>query len=111
MATNREAALEGRRLLAETLHVRPPCPDEMVGSMVVLALPDGESDSLKPPLYIDPLQETLFERYGIEIPVMPWPEPPHRLLRLSAQVYRRPGEFEALARALSELIPASGQRL
>ena len=51
-------------------------------------------------LYADPLQVALFERHRIEVPVPPWPAPPRRLIRISAQVYNRREDYEALARAL-----------
>jgi isopenicillin-N epimerase len=110
-ATNREGALEGRRVLARSLGVPLPCPDEMIGSLASLPLPDGAADALSPPLYLDPLQRALFDRHAIEVPVMPWPAPPRRLLRISAQIYRQPGAFETLARAVSELLHESGQGL
>ena len=58
------------------------------------------------PLYNDPLQERLLRRYGIEVPIIPWPCPPHRLLRISAHLYNSLRQYELLAEALtSELHP------
>jgi isopenicillin-N epimerase len=111
MARNREAALQGRRVLARSLRLPLPCPDEMIGSLASLPLPDGAADSLKPPLYIDPLQRALFDRHAIEVPVMSWPAAPRRLLRISAQVYLRPDAFESLAQALPELLSETRQGL
>jgi hypothetical protein len=39
--------------------------------------------------------------------VSSWPAPPRRLLRISAQAYNEPGEYEALAGALRELLRAT----
>ena len=50
----------------------------------------------------DPLQEALALR-KIEVPVVPWPRPPHRLLRVSAQAYVRWGDLQRLLAALGEL--------
>ncbi|MBI3180859.1 MAG: aminotransferase class V-fold PLP-dependent enzyme [Myxococcales bacterium] len=100
MRRNRELALEARALLAKALGVSLPCPEEMVGSLAALPLPDGSTEPPATPLYSDPLQDALWERHGIEVPVVPWPAPPKRLLRIAAQLYNSIGQYERLARAL-----------
>lgn len=100
---NRLLALEARDLLCASLGVAPPVPDEMIGSMAAIPLPDGASDA-PPSLYGDPLQDALLERFGIEVPVIAWPAPPRRLIRVSAQLYNRPAEYEALTAALRKLL-------
>jgi isopenicillin-N epimerase len=102
---NRSLALAGRALLCETLRVAPPCPEEMIGSLASLPLPDGDGRPPASALYLDPLQNLLLDGYGIEVPVIPWPAPPRRLLRISAQVYNRLADYRALATALAELLP------
>ena len=52
-------------------------------------------------LETDPLQDALLERHRIEVPVSAWPSRPHRLLRVSAQLYNREEEYRHLATALS----------
>ena len=52
-------------------------------------------------LYCDPLQDTLRERFGIEVPILPWPQPPHRLVRVSAQLYNTAADYERLVRGLA----------
>ncbi|MCZ6787027.1 MAG: aminotransferase class V-fold PLP-dependent enzyme, partial [Planctomycetota bacterium] len=99
---NRELALAGRRILCEALGVEPPCPDEMIGSLAALPLPDGSSEPPESALYTDPLQETLFHEHRIEVPVIPWPAPPSRLLRISAQLYNREEQYERLGAVLRE---------
>jgi len=99
-ARNRALLREGRDLLAAALDVRPPVPDEMLGNLAALPLPDGGPEAPSSALYADPLQLALFERHRIEVPVPPWPAPPRRLIRISAQVYNQRGDYEALARAL-----------
>jgi isopenicillin-N epimerase len=50
------------------------------------------------------VQVALFERFGIEVPVMPWPASPRRLLRVSAQIYNSPEDYERLAEALPAVL-------
>jgi isopenicillin-N epimerase len=98
-ARNHALAVHARDALAAALGVPAPAPDEMLGSLAALPLPDGGA----PPssaLYANPLQLALFERHRIEVPVPPWPAPPRRLLRVSAQIYNRPADYAALAAAL-----------
>ncbi|HSP80705.1 MAG TPA: aminotransferase class V-fold PLP-dependent enzyme [Myxococcaceae bacterium] len=103
MASNRAKSLAARALLCERLGVAPPCPEEMVGSMAAIPLPDGFPTE-PPPLGIDPLQDRLLFEHGIEVPVIPWPRAPHRLVRLSAQLYNSHSEYQRLADALAALL-------
>jgi isopenicillin-N epimerase len=104
MRRNRALALEARALLASALGAAPPAPDSMVGSLAALRLPDGTPAAPRSPLYQDALQDALLERFGIEVPVVPWPAPPRRLLRISAQLYNDLGDYQRLAAALGELL-------
>ena len=52
----------------------------------------------------DPLERLLFEQYQIVVPVFRWPQPPLRLLRISAQIYNRRADYEHLAAALGALL-------
>ncbi len=103
-SNNHQMALRGRNVLRRALGVEPPCPDEMIGSIASLPLPDGSGEISNSPLYADPLQDELLEQFGIEVPVIPWPAPPQRLLRVSGQVYNQDGDYEALGRALRTLL-------
>jgi isopenicillin-N epimerase len=98
-ARNRALLLAGRDIVAAALEVAAPAPDAMLGNLAALPLPDGVG-APRSSLYGDPLQVALFERHHIEVPVPPWPAPPRRLIRISAQVYNQRGDYEALARAL-----------
>src|SRR5438132_1222738 len=102
MARNRTLALEARAILGRRLGIAAPAPDEMIGSLVSLPLPDGPSAAS--PLATDPLQDALLERFAIEVPVFPWPAPPARLIRLSCQLYNSSVDYERLAAALDELL-------
>lgn len=103
MKRNRELALAARRSLCQALGVAPPCPDELIGSLAAVPLPDA-TDGRAPvsPLYLDPLQDRLLERHRIEVPIVPWPAPPKRLVRVSAQMYNSLPQYELLASALIE---------
>jgi isopenicillin-N epimerase len=106
MARNHTLALEGRNLLCQTLNVAAPCPEECIGSMASVPLPDAREDGrASPPLYIDPLQDKLLARHAIEVPVISWPGFPKRLLRISAQLYNSREQWQLLAGALRELLP------
>jgi isopenicillin-N epimerase len=103
METNRALALRARDMLCSALGIDPPAPDSMIGSLAAVPLPDGAA-SCAPSLYGDPLQDALWERHRIEIPVIPWPEPPKRLIRVSAQLHNAPADYEKLCAALPALL-------
>jgi isopenicillin-N epimerase len=105
MRRNHELALRGRDILASALRVDPPVPDSMLGSMASLPLPDGTEEPA-PPLFIDPLQDRLLDEFRIEVPVMPWPRPPKRMIRISAQLYNSEPDYERLAEALTVSVQA-----
>jgi len=103
MRRNHELALRARDLLCAQLGIGKPAPDEMLGSMAAIPLPDGPT--YIPTLFGDPLQDAfLFERQ-IEVPIVRWPSQPKRVLRVSAQLYNTIEDYETLARALVELLP------
>ena len=64
---------------------------------------DGRPDDKASP-FGDPLQDALFDQFRIEVPVMPWPSPPKRLLRISAQLYNSIDQYSKLADALCRLL-------
>ena len=105
MRRNRELALAGRAVLCQALGIEKPCPDEMIGSLASLPIPDALSLSpTKSPLYLDPWQDELLAQYRIEVPIIPWPAPPKRLLRISAQLYNSLPQYELLASAMNALM-------
>src|SRR5437016_1238475 len=108
IARNRQLALEARRILCDALDAMPPAPEEMVGALAAVPLPDGADAPLRSPLYVDPLQDVLLERYRIEVPIVPWPAPPKRLVRVSCQAYNARDDYERLATALRELTRGCG---
>jgi len=105
MNHNRELALGARRVLCEALRIPLPCPDELIGSLASVPIPDApDSKPSNNPLYLDPLQDRLLEEFKIEVPIIPWPAPPKRLLRVSAQLYNSLPQYEQLAGALKKLL-------
>ncbi|MBW4566916.1 MAG: aminotransferase class V-fold PLP-dependent enzyme [Tolypothrix carrinoi HA7290-LM1] len=96
---NHQLALQARQLLCEALKVSMPCPDEMIGSMAVVPMPEVlESRSFMS------LRDELFDRFGIQVQVVPWQEKPKLLIRVSAQIYNTLEQYEYLGKALKELI-------
>ena len=71
---------------------------------LVLPLPDGSAEPPESPLYADPLQEELLGEHGIEVPIIPWPAPPKRLIRISAQIYNHEDQYRKLAEVLPGLV-------
>lgn len=104
MDRNQRIALAMRRRLCEALHVPLPSPDEMIGALAAIPLADAPPADPPLPPALDPLQDTLLHRYGIEVPIIPWPTPTQRLLRIGVQLYNTPGDYEYLITALAELL-------
>lgn len=106
MARNHALTVAARKLLCEALQIEPPCPEEMIGSLASVPLPDADDfPDPVPPWYVEPLQEALFQVDRIDVPVIYHPKPPHRLLRVSGQLYNHSGQYEKLARVLTAWWP------
>ena len=106
MQRNRSLVLAARRLLCDALQTPPPCPDEMIGSLAAVPLPDmASADIPRISNGLDPLRDWLLREHGIEVPVFPWPAPPKRLLRISAQLYNSLPQYERLAAVLRNIFP------
>ncbi|MCI0672393.1 MAG: aminotransferase class V-fold PLP-dependent enzyme [Myxococcaceae bacterium] len=105
MEHNRTLALRARRRLAERLGTPLPCPDSMVGSMAAVLLPDTAGEpGWHSPLDVDWVQEALDRRFKVEIPVVPFPAPPRKHVRLSAQLYNSLRDYERLGDALEAVL-------
>ncbi len=101
MARNRALALAARKILASALSANESCPEDFIGSLAAVPLPDalpGEYPRL--PFNESPLQDTLREKHKIEVPIVFWPAPPKRWVRISAQLYNSLPQFDRLAEAL-----------
>ncbi len=101
---NRAVVLEARSSLCEVLGVEPACPDSMIGGMATVVLPDSDGGEKRDAFSRDALQDRLYHEWAIEVPVIPWPSPPRRLLRVSAQLYNSSAQYEYLAEALESVI-------
>jgi isopenicillin-N epimerase len=100
---NHELTVEARRVLLAAVGGTPLCPESMLGSMAAVALPPAPPGSPGvSPLGFDPLQERLFERHGVEVPIFGWPPTGERLVRVSAQLYNDASQYERLAAALGQ---------
>jgi isopenicillin-N epimerase len=109
MARNRELALAGRKVLCAALGIAEPCPEECIGALAAVPIPDApEGGWPAAPFYEYPLQDKLRLEHGIEVPIMPWPAAPKRLLRISAQLYNSLPQYELVAQALVKQL-RSGQ--
>lgn len=109
IAHNRSTVLAARQRLCQRLNTAPPCPEEMLGSMAVVALPPGREKGTAV-CSAEGLQTQLLQQFQIEVPVIPWQDfPPDRVIRLSAQIYNTMADYDVLAGALSELLVAERQ--
>ncbi|MEP7378069.1 MAG: aminotransferase class V-fold PLP-dependent enzyme [Chloroflexota bacterium] len=115
MARNHALVLEGRRKLLAAMGGGPLAPETMLGSLAAIDLPD----SVEPPPVApganadaaltypgDPLRDALSDEDAVEVPVFAWPHtaadaaPKRRLLRISAQIYNSPADYDRLASVL-----------
>ncbi|MCB9880060.1 MAG: aminotransferase class V-fold PLP-dependent enzyme [Planctomycetes bacterium] len=96
---NHTMALAARERLCATLGTAPPAPATMLGSLASVLLPPS-AEAPVGPLGLDPLHVRLFERDRIEVPVMRWPQPAVRLLRVSPQIYNSLEQYDYLADCL-----------
>ncbi|WP_414699075.1 aminotransferase class V-fold PLP-dependent enzyme [Oligoflexus sp.] len=97
---NRQMVLAGRHLLCQGLGCEPPAPESMIGSLATVPLPLAHDDTHSDSLLIDPLQNALFLKNGIEVPIFPFPALPQRVVRISAQIYNDPDDYRSLVQAL-----------
>ena len=104
MRKNHALVLEGRALLATALGIEAPAPPEMIGALAALPLlgNHGGPGALPGSGALDPVQEGLWAKHKIEVPVFVWPASGRRLIRISAQRYNRRSDYEKLAAALAE---------
>jgi isopenicillin-N epimerase len=101
MARNRALALAARKVLCAALGIGEPCPEEFIGSLAGILLPDAAPDAMpRLPLNEYPLQDALRLKHKIEVPIISWPAPSRRILRISAQLYNSLPQYEQLAKAL-----------
>jgi len=104
MGRGHALALYGRDRLCAVLGTLPPVPDDLLGSMAAVPLPELSTD---PP---DPASDALSRAFGearIQVVVTSWPqrpaagEPWRRVIRLSATPYTDEGDLDRLATVLA----------
>jgi isopenicillin-N epimerase len=112
MQRNRALVLAARKILCHTLQIAEPCPEEFIGSIAAVPLPDAAKNQLpRLPFNESPLQDALRTKHKIEVPIIAWPAPPRRVLRISAQLYNSLPQYERLAAAMrSELRDKQARR-
>jgi isopenicillin-N epimerase len=94
---NRDMVLAGRELIVAALDDDSATPpDDVIGSMASIPL----RDTTEPPAERDALEDWLWGEHRIEVPIVAWPAWPHRVVRISAQLYNARGDYERLAEAL-----------
>ena len=99
---NHRLAVKARRVLCEALGAEAPCPEDMLGSMATLPLPQrfqGVPRSGR----IDAEQERLYDRFRIEVPLMRVGQPERRYFRISAHIYNSLPEYKYLGESLCAL--------
>jgi hypothetical protein len=74
----------------------------MLGSLAAVQLPGNPRWPLPGPRDLDPLQDWLFARYRIEVPVYGWPVPDRRWIRVSPHLHNSEAQYLFLSEALRE---------
>jgi isopenicillin-N epimerase len=100
MAANRALVLQARALLLTSIGAEPPCPETMIGSMASIPLPEAAAGSPAERLDCKGLHDW-FRARGVETWLHPNPVP---LLRISAQLYNTPEQFNTLASLLVQAL-------
>jgi isopenicillin-N epimerase len=107
MAANHGLVLAGRDRLAAALGIDPPAPDSMLGAMAALPLERVPDEAAA-----RELGRRLLEEHRIQVPVGPWPVraaraegvEPRIVIRISAQRYNEPADYDRLVEALETLL-------
>ena len=108
MAANHGLALAARDLLCAAFEVDAPAPDDMLGSMATVPLPEPASSARL--LETATIGEELFRDYRIEIPVIEMADHAQRYVRLSAQRYNTLDQYARLGDALVAIMGAGADR-
>ncbi|KAH6887700.1 pyridoxal phosphate-dependent transferase [Thelonectria olida] len=94
---NHNLAVLARKIICKAIGVPIPCPDDMIGTMATIPLPDSPEPEGEGMLRI---QQTLWKEHRIVIPVYSWPSYPKRVIRLSVQAYNSLEQYLRLAHCL-----------
>ncbi len=96
---NRELAAYGAAVVREALDTPAPTEADVFEAMSLVALPEGTPDTMDG---TRALSARIAEELGAEVAAFPWRD--HSYIRLSAQAYNAPAEYEALAAGLPKLL-------
>jgi len=99
---NHRLAVEARQVLCRSLGVEAPCPEQLLGAMATLPLPDRFQGRPRAGR-IDLEQEWLYDQSRVEVPFVRFGWPERRYFRVSAHIYNSLPEYLYLAAALSTL--------
>jgi isopenicillin-N epimerase len=101
---NHRLSLLGREAVAAAAGTGRLVDDDRIGSMCVVALPEGVATDDGSAFR---LESWLRDERRIEVPVIPWAG--RGFLRLSAQVYNAPADYERLAAAIAAAAGSVGE--
>jgi isopenicillin-N epimerase len=96
---NRELAEHGAKVVGAALRTPPPTEAPVFEAMSLVALPEGTADTLEE---TRALSVRIAESLKAEAATFPWQG--RGYIRLSAQAYNAPAEYEELAAGLRELL-------
>ncbi len=101
---NNDLTLRGRKLISEKLGTELPAPNNMIGHLANILI--GKTEL--PPYgfnYFHPIQEALFHKYKIEVPIFTFKRSdPKAWVRIAVQAYNDISQYEYLAEALKEIL-------
>lgn len=102
MKRNHEVCIEARDFFCRELGLTPSCPDEMNAGMSTMELP--LMGNIHPPSYkdADDVQNQMYNKYNLELPLWYWSDPPRRTTRISVQLYNSPKQYRYAAGILKE---------
>ncbi len=104
MKRNHDLCLEAREMICNALEIPKPCPDSMIASMAAFPLPGSSTEMQTDYKSISQLQENLFSKYNIEVPVWNCASPPFRIIRISVQLYNSMDQYRYFTAALTEAL-------
>jgi len=96
-ARNRLMTLEARDRLCDLLGVAQPADDALVGGLAAIPIPA----SFRPDLSGAALHQRLFDTHRVEVPIFPFPDANHRVIRVAMHLHTDMEDVERLVEALA----------
>ena len=103
MERNRSLALKGRNIICEALGTTPPTPESMISSLAAVEFP-WKGEVVAPGMDGDPIHNSLYDDFKIQVPVMAWTHHGTKYIRISAQLYNHEDEYIYLGEALKDIL-------